>query len=168
MPAEELVAILMVKRNVTHILYIFLQYAVTCYSLAVCKWWVKNALKGFYFNLATTQQMKVILVIMIFYTIMMRKMIHTGIMWFSTQSHWELELVLLWYCYKVCLFAANAIKLFCLKLKKISIVTTVAIFQKLCLDQEVGLPVLEINNRRRCFCKVLYECYAVFLCPCIF
>ena len=115
MPAEELVAILTVKRNVTYILYIFLQYAVTCYSLAVCKWWVKNAFKGFYFNLAITQQMKAILVIMMFHTIMMRKMIYTGIYDFQL-SHIE---SLNWYscgtigyCYRACLFAANAIQLF--------------------------------------------------------
>ena len=41
--------------------------------------------------------------------------------------------------------------------------TAVASFKKLCLDQEV--PVLEINNRRRCFREVLYECYAVFFVP---
>ena len=45
-------------------------------------------------------------------------------------------------------------------------VTSFASFKKLCLDQEV--PVLEINDRRRCFREVLYECYAVFLCPSIF
>ena len=97
--------------------------------------------------------MKVILVIMMFHTITMRKMIYTGIYdfqlshieslnWYSCGTVAECVCLLQMQSSSLLIFERNLYRDNCCK--------------QLCLDQEVGLPVSEVNNRRMCLCEVLY------------